>query len=501
MLSAFLKEKELVSIFGKNLYQDKKLLPMFLDVLGFGKMKPFDCVGTFDEAQAALYLARENFKDTFIMKYFLPKIKNPKLLVEKVFKFNITDTLPEQFVLVGARNALILGYGKEGKMTEEYLKKYFPKIKITIADKTLDPNYLKIQKNFDIVSKTPGLSKRQVSVPYITATNIFLSQVKNIVIGVTGTKGKSTTSALIYAILKEAGQKVSFLGNIGTPMLGALMKPIDKDEIFVIELSSYQLDDIKYSPHIALILNLFPEHMDYHGSVEKYYAAKKNIIKFQNKDDYFIYNSQNDKLKILAKSAKAHKLTFAKDFNFKNLNTALKGKHNEQNIKAAIAVAKIFNISESDIKKAIAKFKPLPHRLESLGKFSDILFIDDAISTTPESTIMALETIPNIGTIFLGGTDRGYDFTELEKCLRKKKIKNLVLFPDSGQRILKSKAGFNILETSSMEEAVAFAYKNTPKQMTCLLSTASPSYSLWKNFEEKGEQFKYWIKKLSNKAK
>ncbi len=499
MLSAFLKEKELTGIFDKNLYKDEKLLPVFANVLGFGKMKPFDCVGTFAEAQAALYLASENFKSTYIVKSFLKKIKNPKLLVEKVFKSNITPTIPEQFALAAVQNALILGYGKEGRATERYLKKYFPKIKITITDKSMNPDYLKMPKDFDVVIKTPGISGRKVSVPYITATNLFFSQVKNTVIGVTGSKGKSTTSSLIYSILKESGKKVTFLGNIGTPMLGALMRPIDKDEIFVLELSSYQLDDIKYSPQIAVMLNLFPEHMDYHGGVEKYYKAKSNIIKFQNKDDYFIYNGKDERLKALAKGAEAHTLTFAKDFDFKNVSGLLKGKHNEENMRAAITVARLFNVSEKNIKKAIEKFKPLPHRLESVGNFSGIQFIDDAISTTPESTIMALKTIPDIGTIFLGGEDRGYDFSELEKQLRKNKIKNIVLFPDTGKRILKSKKGFNVLETSSMEEAVIFAYKNTAKKSACLLSMASPSYSLWKNFEEKGDQFQYWVKKLSNK--
>ena len=206
-------------------------------------------------------------------------------------------------------------------------------------------------------------------------------------------------------------------------------------------------------------------------------------------------------MKVLAKRTDSHKLTFAKDFELSKVSILLKGEHNEENIRASIAVAKIFNISDDIIRRAIEKFNPLPHRLEHLGNFSDILFIDDAISTTPESTMMAIQTIPSVGTIFLGGEDRGYDFSELEKQLRKKKIKNIVLFPDSGGRILKSRKGFNILETSSMEEAVMFAYKQTPKQMACLLSMASPSYSLWKNFEEKGDQFQYWVKKLSNKIK
>ena len=138
----------------------------------------------------------------------------------------------------------------------------------------------------------------------------------------------------------------------------------------------------------------------------------------------------------------------------------------------------------------------MPHRLEFVGEFKGIKFYDDAISTTPESTIMAIKALKNIGTIFLGGEDRGYDFRKLEKIGKQHNIKNVVLFPDSGGHIFKSRRGFNVLETRSMEEAVLFAFKNTPKGQICLLSTASPSYSVWKNFEEKGNLFQRLIKEM-----
>jgi len=154
----------------------------------------------------------------------------------------------------------------------------------------------------------------------------------------------------------------------------------------------------------------------------------------------------------------------------------------------------LFKVSDEVIKKAIVGFKGLPHRLEYIGEFKGIKFYDDAISTTPESTIVAIQALPNTATIFLGGEDRGYDFNELEKILRKSNIKNIVLFPDTGERILKSKEEFKVLETHSIEEAVKFAFKYTPKGKICLLSTASPSYSLWKNFEEKGDLFQKFIK-------
>jgi len=478
ILAPFLSKKEIMSIFKKNLFADNSLISLFRDLLGFGNLKPFDCVGTFEESQTALFLASKKFKDDIVVKTFLPKIKNPAKLVEQVFKIVPVLTIPTPFRFIGIKNVCILGYGKEGKVVEKHIKKNYPNLKIGILDQSLDKNYLEKQKNYDLAIKTPGIPKEKVVIPHTTATNIFFSQNKNFIIGVTGSKGKSTTASLIYEIIKTSGKKVRLIGNIGNPMLEVLFTKIDPDEIFVVELSSYMLDDIEYSPNIALLLNLFPDHMDYHGGVENYYEAKKNIFKFQKPGDLAIKPFFNEKIPLSKKEI------------------PLIGGHNIKNIQAAIKVARVLNISDSIIKEAVKNFKPLPHRLEFVGKFKGIKFYDDAISTTPESTIMAIKALKNIGTIFLGGEDRGYDFRELEKTLRKYKIKNIVLFPDSGGHILKSKQGFNFLETRSMEEAVLFAFKNTPNGQICLLSTASPSYSIWKNFEEKGNLFQRLIKEM-----
>jgi UDP-N-acetylmuramoylalanine--D-glutamate ligase len=280
-------------------------------------------------------------------------------------------------------------------------------------------------------------------------------------------------------------------------MINALSEKINPDEIFIAELSSYQLDDLRYSPDIAVILNLFPDHMTYHGSAEKYYQAKKNIINFQTKNNYFIFNPEDKKLSNWAKSAISKAIPLAKNIPLKDAEIPLIGEHNKKNIKAAISVARVFGISDTIIAEALKSFKPLPHRLEFIGRLKDIDFYDDAISTTPESTIAAIESLPKIGTIFLGGENRGYDFLKLEKTIRKYKIINIVLFPDSGKNMFRSKNGLKILETDKMEEAIKFAYQNTKKGSICLLSTASPSYSLWKNFEEKGEQFKFFARKHS----
>ena len=473
LLSAFLDGKQLLKIFGRNLYEDEKLLPTFKDILSLGAMKPFDCVGTFEEAQVAFEMARRKHENTFIMKKFGSHKPH-----QSVFKTQKESCVPDHLKFLGMDSALIFGYGKEGKATEQYLQKYYADIKIGIAEihdgketfRVVPRKFPRKSAAFDIAVKTPGIKKELVKIPYTTATNIFFSKVKgrHSIIGVTGSKGKSTTASLIFHILKVAGKKVELLGNIGKPMLEYLLHPVQKDTIFVLELSSYQLDDIKYSPDIAVITNLFPEHMDYHGSLEKYYAAKENIFKFQRAGEHLICNQKLGK----------------------KYQSSLLGTHNQQNITSAVAAVKLLGVKESTIKKAIKTFKPLPHRLEKVGEYRGIAFYDDAISTTPESTMMAIKAIPKISTIFLGGQDRGYDFIQLEKTLKKYNIKNIVLFPDSGSKMLKNAKGLNILATASMEEAVQFAYKNSPKGTVCLLSCASPSYSLWKNFEEKGREFK-----------
>jgi len=499
LLSVFIPKRELLDIFGKNLYADKTLLPLFGNLLGFKEIKPFDCVGTFEEAQVALYLAKDKFKQDIVVKELVSRIKNPKKLIKKVFSTNPASNIPTKFRFAGMKNILILGYGKEGKITHKYLNIKYPKKEISIADQEQGSGYLEKQKHYDIAVKTPGLSKQNVTIQYTTATNIFFSEVKNKIIGITGSKGKSTTTSLIYEMLKTADIKAHLLGNIGKPMLEALMKPIKKGDIFVLELSSYQLDDIEFSPNVAIITNLFPEHMDYHGGLKKYYEAKKNIIKLQTKNDFFVYNQKVKKLNDWARQSVSKTIPLIQTIPLKNSAIPLLGEHNKGNIKVAITVAKLFGVGESSIKKAIKNFKPLSHRLEFIGKFKGIKFYDDAISTTPESTILGIKSINNIKTIFLGGKDRGYNFSKLEQTIRKHNIKNVVLFPNSGKKMFKTKKELNILETTQMKKAVEFAFHYTEKGGVCLLSTASPSYSLWKNFEEQGEEYKKWVRYYGKK--
>ncbi|MFH1142537.1 MAG: UDP-N-acetylmuramoyl-L-alanine--D-glutamate ligase, partial [Candidatus Uhrbacteria bacterium] len=414
LFAAFLPKQQLIKLFGQNLLNDKDLVSTYRDLLGFGKLKPFDCVGTFEESQVALYLASRRFKSDLIVKEFLSKIKQPEKLVDRVMQTGPAPTLPTRFKFFGIKNVLLLGYAKEGQAVSRFIKKKFPTLKVGIADKNNDPYYLEKQADYDLVIKTPGISKEQVYRPYTTGTNMFFSQISNQTIGITGTKGKSTTTSLIYAILKEAGKPVRLLGNIGNPMLGYLLGRVDPKDILVIEFSSYQLDDIEFSPNIAVALNLFSDHLDYHGSIEQYYQAKQNIVKYQNESDLFIYNPKQPRFVTWAKQARSESISFLKGktpVRASEFPSSLIGQHNQENIQAAITVARQFGIKDAVIKRALKKFKPLPHRLELVGEFKDIRFYDDAISTTPESTIAAIKSLQKVDTIFLGGQDRGYDFS------------------------------------------------------------------------------------------
>lgn len=402
------------------------------------------------------------------------------------------------------KNILILGYGVEGQSVMRFLKKFLPgQCTMDIADQKNGPDYLEKQKHYDIVIRSPGIPKCLVTQSHTTATNIFFASAKGAIVGVTGSKGKSTTASLIYAFLKEEGLPVRLVGNIGNPMLDALAEKNTAEDIFVCELSSFQLDDIMYSPHIALILNLFPEHMDYHGAVRDYWDAKKRMVAKAREIDYFIYNPEYRELAELAQKTKARAIPFVSEMPFADEDIPLIGAHNRDNIRAAATAALLFNVPYNAMRAALKKFKPLPHRLELVGIFNEITFYDDAISTTPESAIAAIRALKNIGTVFLGGKDRGYDFRALAREIIAAHIENIVLFPESGAKIRQAIEGARgamprLFETSNMKEAVRFAYTHTRSGAVCLLSSASPSYSLWKNFEEKGDDFQRWVRSFAD---
>ncbi len=390
------------------------------------------------------------------------------------------------------KKILIVGYGIEGKTTEKFLKKYLPDSEIGIADESSGEEYLTVQKEYELAIRTPGVRKELITIPHTTATNIFFANLTGQkTIGITGSKGKSTTAALVHHILKTDEQPVYLFGNIGTSMLEYYLSEQDDNDILVLELSSYQLDDVQYSPYIACFLNIYEDHVEYHGSLEKYIAAKGKITKFSKPSDYFIYNGSFPEISNLAQ------LTYAQTIDFthvKKLQPWLNASLSEESVQAAQAITSLFSVSDTLFTSSVNSFTGLPHRLKTVGTFKDITFINDSAATTPEATIFALNHLSNIGSIILGGLDRGLDFTELAKKVAEKKIKTIVLFPNADKRLDEALEDCGvehamIYHADDMEEAVQQCYDHTEKGSICLLSPGCASYNQYANFSQRGDMF------------
>lgn len=408
------------------------------------------------------------------------------------------------------KKILILGFGREGRDTFLFLRKLFPKKVIGVADR--NPNlskpalsksyfgrkYLSSVKDYDMVIKTPGIPFKNLpksALKKVTSqTEIFFDNCKGRIVGITGTKGKSTTSAMIYEVLKAGGIKAHLIGNIGKPVLSFLNKTGDEaQQVYVYELSSHQLYNLRKSPQIAVFLNIYPEHLDYYRNFKEYARAKTNITLWQKKEDYLVYNSKDKLVSRFARKIKARKVP-------------IWGRYYELDKEAARAVGKIFRIPQKTISRALKNFKYLPHRLEPVGTYKGITFYNDALATIPEATIQAMETLGNkVGTIMLGGFERNIDFKELAKKVLKSKVETVILFPTTGRRIWKDIVKFSKgrgvpehFSADNMEEAVRLAYLHTKKGKICLLSTASPSFSIFKDYEEKGDLFKKYVKQLAH---
>jgi len=387
------------------------------------------------------------------------------------------------------KSIYILGYGIEGKSVHRFLSKFCPDVTVGIGDQTIDPEYLEKQVEYDLVIKSPGIRMDKVRGTYTTPTNIFFANNQCETVGVTGTKGKSTTVSLLHKVFVNAGKKAELAGNIGLPMLDLLTNGIDQDTIVILELSSYQLEDIAYSPHVSIILNIL-EELHNHESFEEYVRAKYMIFQQAQLNDYVLFNPALPRIDEFLTSSACHTINFSQ---YLDSYTFSKNIH-INTVQALAACIDLYKIDNSILQKTLDSFQSLPHRQQTVGVVNGILFINDSAANHPGATFHALESHERIATILLGGQDRGFDFAQVVELLKQKNVEHIVLFPNTQEKIIKlieleQDYKPQIFYSDSMESAVAYAFNHTAKGETCLLSPGAPSYLMFSGFPARGEAF------------
>lgn len=465
----------------------------------------------------------------------------------------------------------IVGLGREGVSTYTFLRNLFPHLPLVLADRTppdqLSPSVRELVQADPLISlragetyleqisacpsacsvvfRSPGIPPdlppfeqvREQGGVVLSNTRLFFWLWPGRTVGITGTKGKSTTTALIHTILEHGGQQSHMVGNIGVPPLAALEESsLSPATIAIAELSSYQLADMEQSPHIAVMLNIVPEHLSYHGSFEAYVAAKANIAHHQSEHDTIIYNADYPLPTQLAQMSRARHIGFGIGSDLRRhsetdycygvadewivwrgrgqeepgihlilpvRDVPLAGRFNLQNVLAAIAVARELGVDEETIAAAVRAFSPLEHRLEYVGSVGDIAFYNDSLSTVPEAAIAAIESMAPASVVLIaGGYERGLDYHSLARTIRAGHVRALVLFPPSGERIWQTVEGLGLgclpphVWAEHMAEAVAQAWQAARPGDVVLLSPASASFSRFVDYRDRGHQFKTEVQHL-----
>ena len=463
---------------------------------------------------------------------------------------------------IKGKRVLILGFGREGKTTFRRVLEAGGAAELAIADlrelleeerrgiqdearriqaassETALPslpeivfwtgkNYQSRIAEYDLVFRSPGIVLEQEPEHYGTTitsqAELFLQVYRKQVIGITGTKGKSTTTTLLYHVLKENGIPTVLMGNIGIPAFDCL-EELTPETVVVFEFSCHQLEYNSCSPHRAVYLNLFEEHLDHYGTVERYQAAKENIYRHQEPGDVLYCGVQvlpeQDSCAGTVKTAypygerpeEAEAAIWLTDqlIHYQEETcpvpadrTHLLGHHNLYDIAIVYAVARDLGVIQEGFLAALPSYQPLPPRLEFVGTVEGIRFYDDSISTIGETAIQALDTLSDAETILLGGMDRGIDYEDLIRYLAAvRPVKNIILMEATGKRIaeeirqkepdLADSGRIRLVE--HLEEAVELAFKLTKPGEACVLSPAAASYGIFRDFEERGRRFQELVR-------
>lgn len=421
-------------------------------------------------------------------------------------------------------NIAILGFGVEGESAHKYFRAKYPDAFITAYDQNLEPKnrlpsdikFVGGVKDFtgitaDIAVKTPAIPPWNVGVTgeVTTITREFLKNCPAPVIGVTGTKGKGTTSSMIKSIFDTAGKRAWLVGNIGVGALDilALVKP---DDIVVYELSSFQLWDLDISPHVAVVLGIEPEHLDIHKDFSDYVNAKANIAQHQKAEDYVIFRQGNEYSAKISELSAGLRIPYPSQHAVHVENgefyydtdsicsesaVRLPGKHNRDNACAAISAVWPWVKDGNDIERGLMSFEGLPHRLKLVRSVNGVDYFDDSIGTTPGSAIAALASFEQPKIIILGGSDKGADYSELVQKIKESDVRRVILMGSEAHKIeqLLKAAGIsrytNLGMDTTMSDVVSTAANSAESGDVVLFSPACASFDMFKNYADRGDQF------------
>lgn len=451
----------------------------------------------------------------------------------------------------------IIGYGLQGKAAYDYWNT--PDNEITVCDRNTLQNlpadvktvfghqYLDDLESYDLIVRSPAIHPRalldsnsdhpNILSKVTSVTNEFMRvcPTKNI-IGITGTKGKGTTSTLIAQILQTAGHRVHLGGNIGTPPLDLLKDDIRPDDWVVLELANFQLIDLQYSPRIAVCLMVVPEHMDWHKDMYEYVLAKQQMFAHQQPGDLAVFNARSLYSEEIVGASHAHnKLPYdVPPQDLTPLDThgayvegshvvmqghnvchvddvALLGRHNLENVCAAIAATwEVIGKDKHIVQKVVKNFAGLPHRLEIVKKIKGVWYVDDSFGTTPETAVVALDAFRQSKVLIVGGSDKGADYVQLAQAIVQQNVKHVVAIGETGPKVVdlmkrtapEKQVGVTVLGSdTTMPQIVQTAMQQARRGDVVLLSTGSASFGMFANYKDRGEQFKTAVLALSKAAK
>lgn len=432
----------------------------------------------------------------------------------------------------------LVGFGIENQATLEYLSAKGNNITIHDINQELDipnhtntvlgPDYLDNLDRYDLIVRTSGMHPQeildknpQIKDKLTSAINIFFENCTTPIIGITGTKGKGTTSTLVHKILQASGKKSILVGNIGIPAL-SMVEQANSVDYVVMELSSFQLYDLKYSPKIATCLMVVPEHLNWHGDFDDYIQAKSNLFLGQQPDDTAVYNIDNEfsrkiasvsqannKLSYGAKEQKSTVYIRGDDIVFENQvicqasEVKLLGRHNLENICAAIAVTWPIINNKQAIRSVVSSFSGLPYRLEFVREVNNVKYYNDSFSTTPETAIAAIKAFATPKIVILGGSYKGVEFDKLAEEVIKNNVKHVLAIGETGPNIanLLQKRGFNDISLDgldTMELIVAKAQSLSSSGDIVLLSTGCASFDMFKDYKDRGDLFNQAVQSLTS---